>query len=280
MQRKALGKGLSALVPASAPVQEGVREIGIGEIIPNRYQPRQTFRPEALSSLAESLKSHGLIQPIVVRKGEDGRFELIAGERRWRAAQMAGFAKIPAVVKEVHDRELMEWALLENIQREDLNPLEKAQAYARLVSEFSMTQEAIAARMGIDRSSVANLLRLLQLPKELWGALAEGELTLGHAKAILALGKKEDQLRLANEVKAGGLSVRQTEALAQKMNGAPLSVKAKKGGGPAPGVSEVEDRLRRALGTKARLIQRGKGGEIRIAYYSLEDLDRLLEKLT
>ena len=282
MQRKALGKGLglTALVPPAEPPKGEVRDIDIGKIIPNRYQPRQYFDPEALASLAASLKNHGLIQPITVRREQNGQYELIAGERRWRAAQLAGLAAIPAIVKPVQDQELMEWALLENVQREDLNPIEKAQAYQRLLSEFALTQEAIAARMGIDRSTVANFLRLLQLPEALWGWIADGTLTMGHAKALLSLERKEDQLRVAEEIKAKGWSVRQVEALVQKIKREarpeppPVSATA------VPEVAELEGRLRHALGTKVRLVQQGKGGEIRIEYYSLEDLDRILEKLT
>lgn len=281
-QRKALGKGLglTALVPPAEPPKGDIREIEIGKIIPNRYQPRQYFDPEALASLAASLKSHGLIQPITVRKEENGRFELIAGERRWRAAQLAGLAAIPAIVKPVQDQELMEWALLENVQREDLNPIEKAQAYQRLISEFSLTQEAIAARMGIDRSSVANFLRLLLLPESLWGSIADGVLTMGHAKALLSLERKEDQLRIAEEIKAKGWSVRQVEALVQKMKREARPEPSKAPRSAAPEAAELESRLRLALGTKVRLVQQGKGGEIRIEYYSFEDLDRILEKLT
>lgn len=282
MERKALGKGLglTALVPTAEAPKGEIRELEIDRIIPNRYQPRQTFDPEALASLAASLKTHGLIQPITVRKEENGKFELIAGERRWRAAQLAGFSKIPAMVKAVQEQELMEWALLENLQREDLNPIEKAQAYSRLMSQFSLTQEAIAGRMGIDRSSVANFLRLLQLPEGLWGEIAEGRLTMGHAKALLSLESKTEQLRFAEEIQAKGLSVRQVEALVQKMKGAPASKGEKTKKSPSPEVSEIEDRLRHALGTQVRLWQQGKGGEIRIEYYSLDDLERLLEKLT
>lgn len=282
MQRKALGKGLglTALVPPAEPPKGEVREIEIGKIIPNRYQPRQHFDPEALASLAASLKSHGLIQPITVRRGENGQYELIAGERRWRAAQLAGLAAIPAIVKPVQDQELMEWALLENVQREDLNPIEKAKAYQRLISEFSLTQEAIAARMGIDRSTVANFLRLLQLPEPLWGSIAEGALTMGHAKALLSLERKEDQLRVAEEIKTKGWSVRQVEALVQKIKREARPEPPKAPETALPEVAELESRLRHALGTKVRLVRQGKGGEIRIEYYSLEDLDRILEKLT
>ncbi|MBI3804018.1 MAG: ParB/RepB/Spo0J family partition protein [Nitrospirae bacterium] len=283
--RKALGKGLGlgALVPPAPPVEPAkgeVREIAIGKIIPNRYQPRQHFDPDALAQLAASLKSHGLIQPITVRKEENGQFELIAGERRWRAAQLAGFSVIPALVKTVREQELMEWALLENVQREDLNPIEKAQAYARLTSEFSLTQEAIAGRMGIDRSSVANFLRLLQLPEKLWGAIANGTVTMGHAKALLSLERKEDQLRLAEEIQSKGWSVRQVEAIVQKLKGEKRAEGTQAREISSPEVAELEGRLRQALGTKVRLAHHGKKGEIRIEYYSLEDLDRLLEKLT
>lgn len=282
MQRKALGKGLglTALVPPAEPPKGEVREIEIGKIIPNRYQPRQYFDPQALAALAASLRNHGLIQPITVRKEENGRFELIAGERRWRAAQLAGLTAIPAIIKPVQDQELMEWALLENVQREDLNPIEKAQAYQRLITEFSLTQEAIAARMGIDRSTVANFLRLLLLPEPLWGAIADGTLTMGHAKALLSLERKEDQLRIAEEIKAKGWSVRQVEGLVQKMKREARPEPSQALQHATPEVAELESRLRHALGTKVRLVQQGKGGEIRIEYYSMEDLDRILEKLT
>ncbi len=282
MERKALGKGLglTALVPAAEGMKGEIKELDVDKIIPNRYQPRQTFDPEGLASLAASLKTHGLIQPITVRKEENGKFELIAGERRWRAAQLAGFSRIPAMVKAVREQELMEWALLENLQREDLNPIEKAQAYARLMSQFSLTQEAIASRMGIDRSSVANFLRLLQLPEGIWGEIAEGRLTMGHAKAILSLEGKAEQLRFAEEIKAKGLSVRQAEAQAQKMKGTTAPKGGKIKNASSPEVAEVEDRLRHALGTQVRLWPQEKGGEIRIEYYSLDDLERLLERLT
>ncbi|MFY9271010.1 MAG: ParB/RepB/Spo0J family partition protein [Candidatus Manganitrophaceae bacterium] len=282
MQRKALGKGfgLGALVPPVEPPKGEIRQIEPDKIVPNRHQPRQHFNPESLAQLAASLKNHGMIQPITVRQEESGHFELIAGERRWRAAQLAGFLTIPAIIKEVQDRELMEWALLENVQREDLNPIEKAQAYTRLISEFALTQEEIAARMGVDRSTVANFLRLLQLPKALWGEIVDGILTMGHAKALLSLEQQEDQLRIAGEVRAKGWSVRQVEALVQKLKTGSQSVEPKGQQEASPEVAEVENRLRRSLGTKVRLIPQKKGGEIRIEYYSLDDLDRLLQMLT
>jgi len=282
MKRKALGRGLglSALVPTEKDQEGGVLALDIGEIIPNRYQPRQNFQQEALESLATSLKQLGLIQPIIVRKKDGGHFELIAGERRWRAAKIAGLSKIPAVVRDVEDQELMEWALLENIQREDLNPIEKARAYERLVSQFSLTQEAIAQRMGIDRSSVSNFMRLLQLPPELWEDIAKERLTMGHAKALLSLGEKTAQLQLAAKIKIKKLSVRQVESLVQETK-AGLTERQPKVRAPLNADQlAVEARLRLSLGTKVRLVpQDKKTGEIRIAYYSLDDLDRILEIL-
>jgi len=279
--RKALGRGLglTALLPAAETGTQTIRDIAIDQIIPNRYQPRKNFDADALASLAASLKTNGLIQPIVVQAEADGKFELVAGERRWRAARMAGFSKIPAMVKALQEREMMEWALLENIQREDLNPIEKAQAYSRLMTEFSLTQEGIAERIGIDRSSVANFLRLLQLPKALWTEIAEGRITMGHAKVLLSSDIKGDLSRLAGEIKAKGLSVRQLEALVQKKKASSSSPRSGASGTSSPEGLEIEDRLRRSLGTKVRLIQQGQKGEIRIAYYSLEDLDRILEKI-
>ncbi len=282
MKRKALGKGLglSALFPAEKEQQETALDLNIDNIIPNQYQPRQVFDQAALESLAESLKQHGLIQPILVRKSKNGKYELIAGERRWRAAKLAGLRQISVIVKSVEEQELMEWALLENLQREDLNPMEKAKAYENLVSEFSLTQEEIAKRMSIDRSSVSNFLRLLQLPPELWDDISKGRLSMGHAKVILSLDSKESRLSLANEIKIRGISVRKTEAMAQGIKNRPRSIKAKTASNINPDLSLVEDRLRRALGTKVKLVQQGKAGEIRITYYSLNDLDRILEKLS
>lgn len=282
MKRKALGKGLglSALVPNKSDEKGTVLDLGIDLIVPNRHQPRKSFSQDALKSLAASLKQHGLMQPVLIREEENGRHELISGERRWRAAQMAGFKKIPAIVKQVNDQELMEWAVLENIQREDLNPIEKAKAYSRLSAQFSLTQEAIALRMGIDRSSVANFLRLLQLPVELWEEVAENRLSMGHAKALLSLGEKDAQILLAEEIKSKGMSVRQAENAVQKIK---KEISTKPGKTPPAidaNMTMVEDRLRHSLGTKVRLIQQGTGGEIRISYYAVGDLERILEKLT
>ncbi len=282
MTRKALGRGLglAALVPPVEQIKEGLIDLSLDHITRNRFQPRQVFDQASLESLADSLKQHGLIQPITVRKAKEGKYELIAGERRWRAAKLAGLSNIPAIVQTVDDRELMEWAVLENLQREDLNPIEKAQAYEKLISEFSLTQESIAIRMGIDRSSVSNFLRLLHLPSELWIDISEGRLSMGHAKALLSLGSKEDRLALAQEIIHHGLSVRQTEAMTHKIKQELTSKKTSAPTSISPDMTVLEDRMRLSLGTKVKFIQKGKAGEIRITYYSLNDLDRILEKIS
>ncbi len=284
MQRKALGRGFSdvgqgvaALFPAFEATGGSVSEIALDQIRPNRYQPRQRFSDAGLASLAASMKTHGLLQPILVQRGEDGTFELIAGERRWRAAQIAGLARIPAIVRTAQTREMMEWAILENTQREDLNPMERAQAYARLVSEFSLTQEEIAARMGIDRSSVANFLRMIHLPKTLWGDIEEGRLSMGHAKVLLSLEKAADQQAVAAQIIAGGWSVRQAEDHVRKMKSAPAVVRPR-ASAALPEVADMETRLRHSLGTRVRILHRGKTGEIRITYHSLDEFDRLLTR--
>lgn len=283
--RKALGKGfqgkgLGALVPTIEADLPGLLSIEIARIRANRYQPRQIFDAAALESLAASLKQHGLIQPITVRKAEAGRYELISGERRWRAAKLAGLSTIPAILKDVGDQELMEWALLENLQREDLNPIEKAKAYEKLIAEFSLTQEAIASRMGINRSSVSNFLRLLHLPPVLWDEISKGHLSMGHAKVLLSLESQSEQLKLAHEITSRGISVRQAEAAVHRIKKQPVVEKAAKPLSQNIDLVAVEDRLRRSLGTKVKLSQQGNAGEIRISYYSLNDLDRILEKLS
>ncbi len=282
-KRKALGKGLSGSLslPAEQKANKDYLDLDIKLIIPNRYQPRQVFDPEALESLALSLKQHGLIQPIIVRRGIEDKYELVSGERRWRAAALAGLEKIPAILKEVGDQGLMEWAIIENLQREDLNPIEKAKAYENLISEFSLTQENIAQRIGIDRSSVSNFLRLLQLPTELWASVSKGQITMGHAKALLSLNKKEEQITLAEEIISRHLSVRQTETAVQHINKrvlpnkkvSPLNTLLSK-----PTV--VEDQLRQTLGTKVKLVQKGKSWELKITIHSQDDIDSILKRLT
>lgn len=271
--RNALGKGFGALIP-SAPPESEFSEISIEKIIPNRYQPRTEFRPAELSELASSLKNKGVIQPVVVRKSGEGRFELIAGERRWRAAQMAGLATLPAWIREVSDGEMLEWALIENLHREDLNPIETAKAYRRLMNERGWTQEQVAERVGQERSTVSNVLRLLQLPGEIQAHLIEGVLSMGHAKAILSSGGREAQLSVWRRIVGEGLTVRQAEAASRRR---PRS--AKGAAGRTAELADLEERLSRSLKTKVRVRTRKKGGELIILYYNLDELDRLMDRL-
>src|SRR3990172_6315413 len=223
MTRKGLGRGFGALL-GGIPVEDLERrerliEIDVHRIVPNRYQPRQTFDETGLQELAASIKTQGILQPVSVRKAEDGRYELIAGERRWRAAQFAGLKRIPALVKETADRDMVEQALVENLQRKDLNPIEAAQAYQQLMKEFHLGQEEIAKRVGKERSSIANHLRLLNLPGPVQEAIREERLTMGHAKAVLSLHDAKAQWTLAQRILKGGLSVRDAERRAQRVEG-------------------------------------------------------------
>ncbi|MBI3358304.1 MAG: ParB/RepB/Spo0J family partition protein [Nitrospirae bacterium] len=304
MQRKALGQGMTSqtdgirkaglglaalMPPAKSPinpsqngVEAGPMQIDIDKIIPNRYQPRENFDKEGLEALAKSIKKHGLIQPIVVRSHADGKFQLIAGERRMRAASIAGFSKMPAIVKDVDDKTSMEYALLENIQREELNPIEQAKGFSRLISEFSLTQEMIAERIGIDRSSVANTVRLLHLPESLWEEIAKGIISMGHAKALLSLPTKALQIKVAEEIKSKALSVRQVEAVIKSIvkKGRPRQKRGVEN--LSLEVKDLENRLQQALHTKVHIAPSGAWktkGEIKIEYYSLDDLDRILEQL-
>ena len=223
MQKQALGKGLGALIPDLSSLGDkerkalGISEIELDKIIPNEYQPRKVFDDEKLKELAASIREQGVIQPIIVHRGAGGGYQLIAGERRWRAARLAGLKTVPALVKEATKRELMEMALIENIQREDLNALEAAEAYKRLQDEFKLTQEDLARRVGKERSTVTNFLRLLSLPKEVKQDLASGSLSMGHAKALLSLERARDQIAAASAIVKKGLSVREAETLAARL---------------------------------------------------------------
>jgi ParB family chromosome partitioning protein len=289
--RPALGKGLSALIPdAPEPVRQGPIEIDIDRLAPNEDQPRSHMDDRRLDELAQSIKANGIIQPILVRKAGDG-FRIIAGERRWRAAQRAGLLKVPVIVREVAEgahKELLELALIENIQREDLNPVEEAVAYQRLAEEFQLTQEQIAAAVGKDRSSVANYLRLLKLPDEVRADLGSGALSMGHARALLAISDAAAQRHAAREVIARGLSVRDTEALVKKL----VAQNQNRNKNPEPGTRNpepaspdvhtraAEDRMRFALGTKVRISRRGQAGTIEIEFGSETELNRIYEYIT
>lgn len=281
MQKVALGKGLGALIPDLATLDEkekkalGIVEIELDKIAPNEYQPRRVFDQARLNELAASIKEQGVIQPIIVHRTPVG-YELIAGERRWRAAGLAGLKTIPAIVKEASKRELLELALIENIQREDLNPIEAAEAYKRLQEEFKLTQEDLARRVGKERSTITNFLRLLGLPKEVKQDLVSGALTMGHAKAILSIERSRDQIEAAAIIVKKGLSVREAEALAFRLRGSTKEKKANRSNNELKG---VEDRLKRALGTKVSIMPRSKGGRIVIEYYSGDELDRIIDKI-
>jgi ParB family chromosome partitioning protein len=281
-KRPALGKGLSALIPdAPAPSPGGVQDVDVGLLVPNTHQPRQHMDDSRLDDLARSIKAAGVIQPIVVRKIDD-RYHIIAGERRWRAAQRAGLARVPIVVRDVpagDDRLALEMALIENIQREDLNAIEEAAAYRRLSDEFQLTQDAIASAVGKDRSTVANVLRLLRLPEELQHEVSAGRLSMGHARALLSLERDADQLRIGRDVIARGLSVRDTEALVKRtVEGTPERPVAP-AGKPDVHTRAAEDALKLKLGTKVRIVRRGAKGRIEIDFVSEDELIRIYELL-
>lgn len=282
MEKKALGRGLDALLPGSAPAKVvaergvDVLELDLDHIIPNRFQPRHDFPEAALQELSDSIKLNGLLQPIVVRRKGDGLYELIAGERRWRAAQRAGLYKIAAYVRNCTDDEAIVLALVENIQRNDLNPIDTAMAYHRMVTEFGMTQDVIAQRVGRDRSSVANQLRLLNLPEDVQGLVADGSLSAGHAKVILGLTGAEAQRRLAREIVARQLSVRDAEKALQTDR---PHRRAKRAKGHHSQFQEVEERLQRRLGTKVTMERAGEGGNIVLHYFSQQEQERLLDLL-
>ncbi|MBI3393860.1 MAG: ParB/RepB/Spo0J family partition protein [Nitrospirae bacterium] len=284
MSKPALGKGLGALIPEFAPSPgrqaEGVRLLGLDEIHPNVYQPRRIFDDERLKELADSIRERGVIQPVLITRRPEGGYMLIAGERRWRAARLAGLAEIPAIVKESSPADRLEIALIENIQREDLNPIETAEAYQRLVREFRLTQEEVSARVGKPRATVANFLRVLSLPPEIKQEMASGQVSMGHAKAILSLDKKADQLLLLRAIVRRGLSVREAEEMARRMGKEkPSAVRPPVRKAGEVHTSQLEDRLRRALGAKVRVQSRGAGGTIEITYASRSELDRLVDLL-
>lgn len=279
MNRKALGRGLGALLSSDTTVDLGPEptEVDVESIVPGPMQPRTHFDEGALEGLADSIRAHGIVQPLLVRRQGD-RYELIAGERRWRAARLAGLSKVPVVVKEVPDQDLLEIALIENIQRENLNPIEEAQAYKRLIENVGLTQEALAARVGRDRSYITNYLRLLKLPDDLQQLVVEGRLSTGHARTILGLAHVDLQRKIARQVIDGALSVRATEHLVRKaVEGSP----AKTASAVDPNIRAAETKLRRALGTQVRIVQlRGEGpGKIEISFFSNQDLDRLYNLL-
>ena len=277
MNRKALGRGLGALLSSDRTIDLGSEptEVDLDSIVPGSMQPRTHFDEPSLQSLAESIRSHGIVQPLLVRRRGDG-YELIAGERRWRAARLAGLSRVPVVVKEVPDDSMLEIALIENIQREDLNAIEEAQAYKKLIETVGLTQEALATRVGRDRSYITNFLRLLRLPDDLQQLVIEGRLSTGHARTLLALTHADLQRRMARKIIDDGLSVRATELLVHKSSEEKPTKKSAAGQEIDPNVRAAESKLRRALGTQVKITQSVEGkGKIEISFFDTRDLDRV-----
>ncbi len=280
-KRYGLGRGLGALIPGSDEGSDsGVRLVPIDAIRPNPHQPRQTLDEAALDELAASIREHGILQPLIVTQGpEPGQYTLIAGERRWRAAQRAGLERVPVLVREVTPQQQLELALIENVQRADLNPLEEAEAYRQLHEVFGLSHEDIAQRVGKSRVAVTNTLRLLQAAPEVRAALLEGRIREGHARALLALPPAQ-QVEALRQVEQHQLSVRQTEALVRRMKqGAPSPARARAARAADALLQEIEQRLERHLGTKVRVHAGRRGGRIVLYYYSDEELDALLQRL-
>jgi ParB family chromosome partitioning protein len=284
-KRPALGKGLSALIPDAPVAAPASTDVDIHLLIPNTFQPRGQMDDARLEDLASSIRSNGIIQPIVVRRVGD-RFHIIAGERRWRAAQRAGLQRVPIVIRDVpagQDRSLLELALIENVQRENLNPIDEALAYRRLADDFSLTQDEIASAVGKERATVANVLRLLKLPADVQASVASGALAMGHARALLALPTEGAQREVARDIIARGLSVRDTEALIRKAVDAARPDAEKPATSPAPvdvHTRAAEERLRLLLGTRVRIVRQGTRGRLEIDFGSEDELIRIYEQIT
>jgi ParB family chromosome partitioning protein len=280
-KKLALGRGLGALIPdadtALAPPGDYFR-CDIGLIRPNRFQPRREFSEEGLEELVGSIREQGVLQPLIVRRSEPG-FELIAGERRLRAARRAGLTQVPVVVKAVSDDKLLELSLVENIQRADLNPVEEAEAYHRLITQFSLTQDQAAARVGKSRSAVANFLRLRQLPEQIKESIVAGDLSMGHARALLASENPAQQLTAWRAVVAKGLSVRETEELMRRLKAVKKAPRVSLKSSDAAYLTSLAEDLARQLGTKVTIRTSGRQGRIEIEFYTNDDLDRLIARL-
>jgi ParB family chromosome partitioning protein len=280
-KRIALGKGLGALLPEFGQTEpKTLLYCGIEEIIPNRSQPRKRFDESKLQELVESIKEKGILEPLIVRRTDQG-YELMVGERRWRAAQKAGLKEVPVLVKEAERGEALEISLIENLQREDLNPIEAAEAFKHLIEEFNISQEDLSKRIGKDRTTIANTLRLLKLPVEVKDELLQNRITSGHARAILSLESKEKQKELCALIIKKGLSVREAEALAIRWSEKPKKpvTPVKKRGDLESQLGSLQDSLRKYLGTKVQITPKGKRGKIEIEYYSHEDLERIVETI-
>src|SRR5436189_384642 len=280
MNRRGLGRGLGALLSATPTADDILLEVPLDQIEASQSQPRKFFNPETLDELAASIRASGVIQPVIVRRRGTG-YQLIAGERRWRAARQAGLEHIPAIVRDATDAQSLELALVENLLREDLNPIEEAEAYEKLLGQFGWTQEELAGRIGRDRSSIANSLRLLRLPEEIQADLRGGRLTMGHARALLALTNPTDQLRLRDDILAHAWSVRATEDSIRALEEAarPRGAAPRKGRRRSPELAALEAGLQRALMTRVRIVGTERKGKIEVIYATGEELDRLTELL-
>lgn len=279
-KKSGLGRGLDALIPRSDAAQpaQGISQIPVDKITPNPRQPRADFDPDRLQELAASIREHGVIQPVIVTGSEqEDRYVLVAGERRWMAARQAGLPRLPAVIREASDQQLVELALVENVQRADLNPLEAAEAYRQLSQEFGLSHEDISSRVGKSRSAITNTLRLLNLPQAAQKALVDAEISEGHARALLSLPTPQAQTAVLQTILKKNLNVRQTEELVRSLSGQkPLRADTPE---TPPEMKALEERLRSHLGTKVRLNRRRNGGTVVIHYYSDEELDALVDKL-
>ncbi len=273
MAKKGLGKGLGALISSADTDDNGIKEIGINEIEPNVEQPRKNFDDEKLLQLSESIKQHGVVRPIIVKR-ENQIYRIVAGERRWRAARLAGLTTIPAIIKEMSGRKAMEIALIENLQREDLNPIEEAEAFDRLIKDYKMTQEEISLIVGRSRPSVANSLRLLNLNDKVKEYIIRGDITSGHGRALIPIENSMLQQKIACEIIDKKLNVRDTEKLVKKYANKQKVTKPKK---PDENIAEIEEKFKNIFGTKVKLFDKNRRGRIVIEYYSYDDLDRIIE---
>jgi len=279
MTRKALGRGLNALIQTVETATAGLEQVRLDLIDPNPFQPRRDIPESSLAELADSVRVSGVIQPILVRRGAtaEGRFQLVVGERRWRAARLAGLETVPAIVRELGDQDALEFALAENLLRRDLNPIEVAHAYQALQEQFHLSHEQVAERLGINRSSVTNTLRLLRLPKAVQEMISKDELTYGHARALLALGSEAAQLQLASRIAQQGLSVRHVESLVASRLAKPPTQKNAAKPPTDPNVRAAAQELERTLGTRVKIRGDGRRGAIEISYFSAEDLNRIYD---
>ena len=270
--KKGLGKGLGALIESVENDNNGVKEVRINEIEPNIEQPRKHFNDEKLAQLAESIKQHGVVQPLIVHR-DGSTYKIVAGERRWRAARIAGLQTVPVIVRELSSKQVMEIALIENIQREDLNPIEEAEAYERLISEYGMTQEEVSETVGKSRPAITNSIRLLSLQDKIKSSLISGEISSGHARALLSIDSNDVQLKALDEINRKELSVRETELLVKQLS---TPKKPKKTKVSDAEHQAIEERFREIFGTRVRIMNNKKNGKILIEYYSLDELDRII----